>query len=50
MKFYQLINTTYDNLKCIDSSKNEYKATHIYFRKDNYTFNGNYRFGIKLMK
>ena len=34
----QLINTKYDNLKCIDSSKNEYKATHIYFRKDNYTF------------
>ena len=34
----ELINTKYKNLKCIDSTKNDYKATHIYFRKDNYTF------------
>lgn len=34
----QLINTKYDNLKCIDSTKNDYKATHIYFKKDNYAF------------
>ncbi len=33
-----LVNTKYNNLKCIDSSKNEYKATHIYFKKDNYAF------------
>ena len=26
------------NIKCIDSSKGEYKATHIYFHTDNYTF------------
>ena len=34
----ELINIKYNNLKCIDSSKNEYKATHIYFKKNNYTF------------
>lgn len=34
----KLINTKYKNLKCIDSTKDDYKATHIYFRKDNYTF------------
>ena len=33
-----LINTKYSNLKCIDSSKNEYKATHIYFRSGSYAF------------
>ena len=33
-----LINTKYSNLKCIDSSKDEYKATHIYFRKGSYAF------------
>ncbi len=33
-----LINSKYKNLKCIDSTKNDYKATHIYFKKDNYTF------------
>ena len=26
----------WENLKITDSSKNEYKATHIYFRKDNF--------------
>lgn len=34
----ELINTKYNNLKCIDSTKNDYKATHIYFKKDNYAF------------
>lgn len=34
----KLINDKYNNLKCIDSTKNDYKATHIYFKKDNYTF------------
>lgn len=34
----KLINTKYHNLKCIDSTKNDYKATHIYFKKDNYAF------------
>lgn len=34
----QLINTKYNNIKCIDSTKNDYKATHIYFKKDNYAF------------
>ncbi len=34
----KLINNKYDNLKCIDSTKNDYKATHIYFKKDNYNF------------
>ena len=33
-----LIKTKYINLKCIDSSKNDYKAIHIYFKKDNFTF------------
>lgn len=35
---FKLVNNKYSNLKCIDSSKNEYKATHIYFKKDNFTF------------
>ena len=37
-KVLELINTKYNNLKCIDSTKNDYKATHIYFKKDNYAF------------
>lgn len=37
-KVFKLVNNKYSNLKCIDSSKNEYKATHIYFKKDNFTF------------
>lgn len=37
-KVCKLVSTKYSNLKCIDSSKNEYKATHIYFKKDNFTF------------
>lgn len=28
-KVRKLVSTKYSNLKCIDSSKNEYKATHI---------------------
>ena len=33
-----LINDKYGNLKCIDSSKDGYKATHIYFKKNNFCF------------
>lgn len=32
------IRKKYKNLKCIDSSKKEYKATHIYFKQDNFNF------------
>jgi len=32
------INEHYNNLKCIDSSKQDYKATHIYFKQDNFNF------------
>lgn len=28
----------FNNLKCINSSKDSYKATHIYFKKDNFHF------------
>lgn len=34
----QIVNEKYKKLKCIDSSKKDYKATHIYFKKDNYSF------------
>ena len=34
----QLINTKYKNLKCIDSSKKEYRAIHKKKKKDNFTF------------
>ena len=34
----EFIRTKYKNLKCIDSSKKEYKATHIYFKQDNFNF------------
>ena len=37
-KIADLINNQYSNLKCIDSSKKDYKATHIYFKKDNFSF------------
>lgn len=37
-EIFKLINTKYNNLKCIDSTKNDYKATHIYFKKDNFSF------------
>lgn len=33
-----LIKLKYSNLKCINSSKGKYKATHIYFKKDNFSF------------
>lgn len=34
------IEKEFDNkYKCIDSSKGTYKATHIYFKQDNYSFN-----------
>lgn len=32
------IQSKYNNLKCIDSSKQGYKATHIYFKQDNFLF------------
>ncbi len=34
----ELIKFKFKNLKCIDSSKQDYKATHIYFRQDNFNF------------
>ncbi len=34
----ELIRNKFPNLKCIDSSKKDYKATHIYFKKDNFSF------------
>ena len=34
----RLTNNKYKKLKCIDSTKNDYKAVHIYFKKDNYAF------------
>lgn len=34
----KLISAKFDKLKCIDSSKKEYKAMHIYFKKDNYSY------------
>lgn len=37
-KIFDLVNTKYKRLKCIDSSKQEYKATHIYFRSGSYAF------------
>lgn len=33
-----LITNKYSNVKCINSSKKEYKATHIYFKKNNFSF------------
>ncbi len=37
-KIANLINNKYSELKCIDSSKKDYKATHIYFKKNNFNF------------
>lgn len=34
----EFVHVKYPNLKVIDSSKGEYKATHIYFRDGNYNF------------
>lgn len=34
----KLIKFKFKNLKCIDSSKQDYKATHIYFRQGNFNF------------
>ncbi len=35
----KIVEEKYDHkFKCIDSSKNDYVATHIYFKKDNYNF------------
>lgn len=33
-----LITNKYTNVKCINSSKKDYKATHIYFKKNNFSF------------
>lgn len=33
-----LVNNKYTDLKCIDSSKKDYKATHIYFKNNNFSF------------
>ena len=41
LDYNQIINfisKKYKNLKCIDSSKKEYKATHVYFKQDNFNF------------
>ena len=34
----ELIKSKFKNLKFIDSSKQDYKATHIYFKQDNFNF------------
>lgn len=34
----KIVDSKYKNLKCIDSSKETYKATHIYFKKNNFSF------------
>lgn len=34
----KFISKKHEYLKCIDSSKKEYKATHIYFKQDNFNF------------
>lgn len=34
----QYMNTNFEKYKCIDSSKDAYIATHIYFENDNYSF------------
>ena len=34
----EFLKTNYEKLKCIDSSKDEYKAKHIYFVNTNYDF------------
>ena len=37
-KISDFINNKYSDLKCIDSSKKDYRATHIYFKKNNFSF------------
>ncbi len=37
-KIRDWIKENHINLKCIDSSKNKYIATHVYFKKDNFSF------------
>lgn len=37
-KIVNLVNNKYSNLKCINSSKKDYKATHIYFKNNNFSF------------
>lgn len=38
VQIVELVKSNFKNLKCIDSSKQDYKATHIYFRQDNFNF------------
>ena len=38
VQIVELVKFNFKNLKCIDSSKQDYKATHIYFRQDNFNF------------
>lgn len=37
-KIAKFIEEKHKNLKCINSSKKDYKATHIYFKQDNFNF------------
>ena len=37
-RIQKFIKDNFLNLKCIDASKEQYKAIHIYFKKDNYSF------------
>ena len=34
----EFVESKFKDLKCIDSSKQEYKATHIYFKQNNFNF------------
>ena len=38
VQIVELVKSNFKNLKCIDSSKQDYKATHIYFRQGNFNF------------
>lgn len=38
VQIINLVRSNFKNLKCIDSSKQDYKATHIYFREGNCNF------------
>lgn len=38
VQIVELVKSNFKNLKCINSSKQDYKATHIYFRQGNFNF------------
>lgn len=38
LKIKEFLDNRFDNIICIDSSKGDYRATHIYFKLDNYSF------------